>query len=106
MEALFESVGAQIEAGDAPGATRRFFEEAVLGPGGWSLVPEPVQAAAIGNAQTFVDMLADPGWGALDDGRDRALPRPHPDHQRRHGAGLAAARRRGRSRAASRRPSR
>jgi pimeloyl-ACP methyl ester carboxylesterase len=29
-------------------------------------VPEPVQAAAIANAQTFLDMLADPGWGTLD----------------------------------------
>jgi pimeloyl-ACP methyl ester carboxylesterase len=66
MEALFATVGEQIAAGDAAGATRRFFEDAVLGPGGWALVPEPVQAAAIGNAQTFLDMLADPGWGALD----------------------------------------
>ena len=66
MEVLFASVGAQIAAGDAAGATRRFFEEAVLGPGGWSLVPEPVQAAAIGNAETFADMLADPRWGELD----------------------------------------
>ncbi len=66
MEALFAGVGEQIAAGDAPGATRRFFEDAVLGPGGWALVPEPVQAAAIGNAQTFLDMLADPGWGRLD----------------------------------------
>ena len=66
MEALFAGVGEQIAAGDAPAATRRFFEDAVLGPGGWALVPEPVQAAAIANAQTFLDMLADPGWGALD----------------------------------------
>jgi pimeloyl-ACP methyl ester carboxylesterase len=74
MEALFASVRAQIEAGDAPGATRRFFEEAVLGPGGWSLVPEPVQAAAVGNAGTFVDMLADPDWGALDTDAIAAYP--------------------------------
>ena len=66
MEALFAAVGEQIAAGDAAGATRRFFEDAVLGPGGWKLVPEPVQAAAIANAGTFLDMLADPGWGALD----------------------------------------
>jgi pimeloyl-ACP methyl ester carboxylesterase len=38
----------------------------VLGPGGWDLVPEPVRRAAIANADTYVDMLADPGWGALD----------------------------------------
>ena len=34
MEALFAAVGAQIAAGDAPGAARRFFEDAVLGSGG------------------------------------------------------------------------
>jgi pimeloyl-ACP methyl ester carboxylesterase len=66
MEARFAAVGAQIAAGDPAGATRRFFEDAVLGPGGWALLPEPVREAAIGNAQTFLDMLADPGWGALD----------------------------------------
>ena len=57
-----------------PGATRRFFEEAVPGPGGWSLVPEPVQAAAIGNAGTFEDMLADADWGALDTDAIAAFP--------------------------------
>jgi pimeloyl-ACP methyl ester carboxylesterase len=66
METLFAAVGERIAAGDAPGATRRFFEDAVLGPGGWALVPEPVQAAAVANAPTFLDMLADPDWGRLD----------------------------------------
>jgi pimeloyl-ACP methyl ester carboxylesterase len=74
LEGLFAGVGAQIEAGDAPGAARRFFEDAVLGPGGWALVPEPVQAAAIGNAQTFLDMVADPHWGALDAAAVAAFP--------------------------------
>ena len=49
-------------------------EPLVLGPGGWSLVPEPVQAAAIGNASTFEDMLADPDWGALDTDAIAAFP--------------------------------
>jgi pimeloyl-ACP methyl ester carboxylesterase len=66
VEALFDSVRAEIAAGDPAAATRRFFEEAVLGPGGWDLVPEPVQRASIANVQTFVDMLADPAWGALN----------------------------------------
>jgi len=74
MEALFAGVGQQIAVGDAAGATRRFFEEAVLGPGGWALVPEPVQTAAIGNAQTFTDMLADPEWGTLDTAAAAAYP--------------------------------
>ena len=66
VEALFDSVRDEILAGDPDAATRRFFEEAVLGPGGWDLVPEPVRGAAIANAQTYIDMLADPAWGALD----------------------------------------
>jgi pimeloyl-ACP methyl ester carboxylesterase len=76
VEALFDSVRDQIVAGDAAEATRRFFEEAVLGPGGWELVPEPVRRAAIANAQTFVDMLADPEWGALDVAAVRRFPGP------------------------------
>jgi pimeloyl-ACP methyl ester carboxylesterase len=76
VEVLFDSVRDQIVAGDAAGATRRFFEEAVLGPGGWELVPEPVRLAAIANAQTFVDMLADPEWGALDVAAIRRFPGP------------------------------
>jgi pimeloyl-ACP methyl ester carboxylesterase len=63
---LFDGIRDQLAAGDAVGGTRRFFEDVVLGPGGWELVPEPVRHAAIGNAQTFVDMLDDPGWGGLD----------------------------------------
>lgn len=66
VEALFDGVRDQILAGDPAGATERFFEEAVLGPGGWQLVPEPVRRAAIANAETYTDMLADPAWGALD----------------------------------------
>jgi pimeloyl-ACP methyl ester carboxylesterase len=65
VEALFDRVREEIIAGDSAAATKRFFEEAVLGPGGWDLVPEPVRRAAIANAETFVDMLADPAWGAL-----------------------------------------
>jgi pimeloyl-ACP methyl ester carboxylesterase len=66
VEALFDGVRDEILAGDPARATERFFEEAVLGPGGWELVPEPVRRAAIANAETYVDMLADPGWGTLD----------------------------------------
>jgi pimeloyl-ACP methyl ester carboxylesterase len=66
VHALFASVRAEIAGGDASAAAQRFFEEAVLGPNGWQLVPEPVQKAAIGNAGTYVEMLADPDWAALD----------------------------------------
>jgi pimeloyl-ACP methyl ester carboxylesterase len=66
IDALFHSVARQIEAGEAAAATERFFETAVLGRGGWERVPEPVRRAAIGNARTFVDMLEDRRWAALD----------------------------------------
>ena len=66
VHALFASVRDEIAAGDPSSAAQRFFEEAVLGPGGWQLVPEPVQQAAIANAGTYVEMLADPDWAALD----------------------------------------
>jgi pimeloyl-ACP methyl ester carboxylesterase len=69
------SVGRQLVAGDVEGGTRRFFEDA-LGPGAWGRVPAPVQRAAMGNAQTFVDMLADPGWGALDVAAVARFPGP------------------------------
>jgi pimeloyl-ACP methyl ester carboxylesterase len=66
VDALFGSVQDQIAAGDVASGTRRFFEEVVLGPGGWDLVPEPVRRTAIGNAQTFVDLREDPDWATLD----------------------------------------
>jgi pimeloyl-ACP methyl ester carboxylesterase len=66
IDAAFRSVQDQIAAGDVAGGTRRFFEEVALGPGGWDLIPEPIQRAAIGNAQTFVDLREDPDWAKLD----------------------------------------
>ena len=65
-DALLDSVQDQLASGDISGGTRRFFEEAVLGPGAWELIPEPVREAAMGNAQTFVDLREDPGWARLD----------------------------------------
>jgi pimeloyl-ACP methyl ester carboxylesterase len=66
VEALLASVQAQLAAGDIAGGTRRFFEEAVLGPGSWERLPEPLREAAMGNAQTFVDLREDPDWATLD----------------------------------------
>ena len=75
-EAQFASVQDQIAAGDAEGGTRRFFEEVILGPGGWELVPEPVRRAAVANAQTFVDLREDPDWATLDVTAVGRFPRP------------------------------
>lgn len=74
--ALFASVQAQIAAGDATGGTRRFFEEAILGPGSWEKLPEPLRRASVGNAQTFVDLREDPHWASLDVAALSRLERP------------------------------
>ena len=66
VEALLASIQAQLADGDIAGGTRRFFEEAVLGPGAWERLPEPLRRAAMGNAQTFIDLREDPGWATLD----------------------------------------
>jgi pimeloyl-ACP methyl ester carboxylesterase len=76
VEALMGEIQDQLAGGDAEAGTRRFFEEIALGPGGWDLVPEPVQRAAIRNAQTFVDLREDPDWATLDVAALAALDRP------------------------------
>lgn len=66
VETLLASVQAQLAAGDIAGGTRRFFEKAVLGPGAWERIPEPLRSVAMGNAQTFIDLREDPDWATLD----------------------------------------
>jgi pimeloyl-ACP methyl ester carboxylesterase len=75
-QALLAGVQDQLAAGDVAGGTRRFFEEAVLGPGSWERIPEPLQRAAMGNAQTFIDLREDPDWAALDVAALARVPRP------------------------------
>src|SRR3712207_4329200 len=76
IEALIASIQDQLAAGDLARGTRRFFEEAVLGPGAWERIPASLRTAAIGNAQTFLDLRADPQWTALDVPRLATLPVP------------------------------
>src|SRR4051794_6637429 len=66
VEALMASIQDQLADGDIAGGTRRFFEEAVLGPGAWERLPERLRCAAMGNAQTFIDLREDPDWATLD----------------------------------------
>jgi pimeloyl-ACP methyl ester carboxylesterase len=74
VAAAIRSVQDQIAAGDVEAGTRRFFEEVILGPGGWERIPERIRRAAIGNAQTFVDMGEDPEWASLDVRAVRRFP--------------------------------
>ncbi len=76
VEALFAGVQDQLAAGDIAGGTRRFFEDAVLGPGSWELLPPPLRRAAMGNAQTFIDLREDPDWRTLDIAAVARVPRP------------------------------
>jgi len=76
IEVLFREVQDQLAAGDIEGGTRRFFEDVVLGPGGWELVPEPLRRAAMANAETFIDLRDDPDWAALDVGAVARFPGP------------------------------
>ena len=76
VEAQFASIQDQIASGDAAGGTRRFFEEVILGPGGWELVPEVVRRAAVANAQTFVDLREDPDATRIDVEAVRRFPGP------------------------------
>jgi pimeloyl-ACP methyl ester carboxylesterase len=66
VEALLADIQDELAAGDVARGTRRFFEEAVLGPGAWERIPEALRRAAAGNAQTFIDLREDPEWAALD----------------------------------------
>jgi len=76
VEVLLANIQAQLADGDIAGGTRRFFEEAVLGPGAWERLPEPLRRAAMGNAQTFIDLSEDPGWASLDVPALAEVPRP------------------------------
>jgi pimeloyl-ACP methyl ester carboxylesterase len=66
VEAKFAAVSEQLMGGDAEGGARRFFEDVVLGPGGWELVPEAIRRAAVANARTFLDLCDDPDAMTLD----------------------------------------
>ena len=48
----------------------------MLGPGSWERLPETLRHAAMGNAQTFLDLREDPGWATLDLDALSRLPRP------------------------------
>ena len=76
VEALLASVQDQLADGDIAGGAQRFFEEAVLGPGAWERLPEPLRRAAMGNARTFIDLREDPGWASLDVPALAEVPRP------------------------------
>jgi pimeloyl-ACP methyl ester carboxylesterase len=73
---LSERVVAEIAAGEHERAARRFVEEAVLGPGGWEMLPPEGRAAIAGNAPTYAEEQADPGWADVDRDAIERFPGP------------------------------
>ena len=71
--ALCADIQDQIAAGEAAAATQRFFE--LVGVA-WGMIPELVRKAAIGNAQTFLDLREDPEWAVLDTAAVARFPGP------------------------------
>jgi pimeloyl-ACP methyl ester carboxylesterase len=68
LQARFDSVVAQLRAGDILGGTKRFVDEIALGPGAWEQLPEEVRLRNMNNAPTFLDELQDPNGLDLDVG--------------------------------------
>ncbi|MFP5320837.1 MAG: alpha/beta fold hydrolase [Acidimicrobiia bacterium] len=66
VRALTESITDELVHGSVEHGVARFVEEVALGPGAWALLPEEVRAANVANVDTFLDMLAAPGWDAID----------------------------------------
>jgi pimeloyl-ACP methyl ester carboxylesterase len=66
----------RVARGDAEGGARQFVEEIALGPGGWELLPEPLRATMLRNAQAMVDEGQDPDWSAIDRRAVADLPMP------------------------------
>jgi pimeloyl-ACP methyl ester carboxylesterase len=60
-----EAVLAEIGAGDAGRATRRFMDEVALGPGSWAQMPQEMRASLTANAPAFAVEMADPGCSEL-----------------------------------------
>jgi pimeloyl-ACP methyl ester carboxylesterase len=68
LQARFDSVVAQLRAGDIAGGTKRFVEDIALGPGAWERLPKEVRQRNMNNAPTFLDELQDPSGLDLDVG--------------------------------------
>ena len=61
-------VAERIAAGDHEGAARQFVEEVAFGPGAWEeQLPPEARAIMVQNAPTFLDELADPDQGSIDE---------------------------------------
>ncbi|MGH9110997.1 MAG: alpha/beta fold hydrolase [Acidimicrobiales bacterium] len=60
------SVVELLEAGDHPGAARRFVETVAFGPGAWEQLPESIRQVFVANAATYLDECRDPDGLSID----------------------------------------
>ena len=58
-------VADSIRGGVVEAAVSRFVDDAIFGPGAWSLLPVELKALMVSNASTFVGMLDDPHWALV-----------------------------------------
>jgi pimeloyl-ACP methyl ester carboxylesterase len=76
MTPLLAEILERITAGDHAGAAKQFATELLLGPGGWTHLPEDVRDGMIANAPTVPDELNDPEpWSADKSGLARTADR-------------------------------
>lgn len=66
VRALTDSIVAELVHGSVEQGVARFVEEVAVGPGAWAVIPEDVRTAYVANVGTFLDMVAAPGWDAID----------------------------------------
>ena len=66
VRSLTDAIVDELVHGSVETGAARFIEEVALGPGTWGLLPEEVRAANIANVDTFLEMLASPGWDVID----------------------------------------
>ncbi len=65
-ESSLASVVELLEAGDHPGAARRFVETVAFGPGAWDQLPDSLRQVFVANAATYLDECRDPDGLSID----------------------------------------
>ena len=65
-----------LEDGEMEEGARTFVETVALGPGGWAMLPPPVQQVFASNAATFLEEMQDGDWSRIDTGPLNDFPAP------------------------------
>jgi pimeloyl-ACP methyl ester carboxylesterase len=65
FERIAIEVADTIKRGDVEAAVALFADDAIFGPGAWSILPTELKSLMVSNAPTFVGMLDDPDWAVV-----------------------------------------